>query len=399
MCVSKARRIKDSAAHVGDWLQRIEAAAVALAWIGSASGGGWLVAQWNNATAAQAYIWALGAGAIGLIAWSFWRQGQRQEAPVTPTVAGPVPPDATGDRKERIRRYRQMVQAVHEQSLRPENESKSVTWLLEQNLDFLEFRPYLSTSSFAAIYHRTIIIPPGRSEMDGTLDSILGDIDKLEESWGLREPRPSVAPETQNAPAKTVDPLKGFPGRVYAIVSAHDSRPLSVEAVHVRWHETTKRLDIAVVNTAPDTLRDFRLFVSDIRKYNSATKQFVETRLFHSAGPFVELQLLNPEHLRKNQIGALTDLFCDEPATFNFLQYDDAQLWFQGRSAAASLEDRWIRESGIWLVTLRCEASQNSRSENLMFEWHEIGHSPRPYEFPKPPRAVSKAYPPIKPVR
>src|SRR5262249_21132027 len=100
--------------------------------------------------------------------------------------AGKTAPVAQVERRQLIKRWRDMVMTIHKQTRMKKNESRSVTSLLEMNQEFLTLKPYLSEGSKAAIYGLTFIVPPDRSEMSGTLHSLLHDIDDLEKAWGLR---------------------------------------------------------------------------------------------------------------------------------------------------------------------------------------------------------------------
>jgi hypothetical protein len=89
------------------------------------------------------------------------------------------------ERKQLIRQWREMVRTIHKQARMTKNASRSITSLLEMNVDFLRFAPYMTDDTKAAVYGRTMIVPPEQSEMSGTLHAILDDINALERKWGL----------------------------------------------------------------------------------------------------------------------------------------------------------------------------------------------------------------------
>ena len=108
-------------------------------------------------------------------------------------------------------------------------------------------------------------------------------------------------------------------------------------------------------------------------------RRFVEVSAFHGTGRFVELQLLAQTDTDTGRIGGDTKLFSGSPVTFDFVHVDAAQLWFQGRTANASIEQRILQESGVWQASFRCEVGNAKRFEYLLFEWHDIAIPPRPY--------------------
>jgi len=213
----------------------------------------------------------------------------------------------------------------------------------------------------------------------------------------LRSDRPAVVDRSLPAPPSssvargelTADQRQFFQGAW--------SPPVIPDGVlHLSWDMSSDGLDIAVTNRAADTIRGYRLLLCDVRKYDFDTKKFIETPTFYGSGPFVKIQLLNPVHLAKNQIGAETELFCGYPAIFKFLRRQPAIVCFEGRTLDGSMHQCTIQESGIWRVSLRSETTNNYRDDDLMFEWHDIARPPTPYEFPTP---TSNALPPFNPLR
>ncbi len=55
----------------GDWLQRILAFITVLSWM-APTVGAWIVAKMYPATAAQAYLYTIAAGAVTLVVWFVW---------------------------------------------------------------------------------------------------------------------------------------------------------------------------------------------------------------------------------------------------------------------------------------------------------------------------------------
>ena len=84
-----------------------------------------------------------------------------------------------------LRTARSMVTDVHSQ-MRTRANKRTAKELLELHRDFPTIRPYLSERSRTAIYGRTSVVAPSQSTMDGTLHSILEDIDLMEQERGLR---------------------------------------------------------------------------------------------------------------------------------------------------------------------------------------------------------------------
>jgi hypothetical protein len=178
----------------------------------------------------------------------------------------------------------------------------------------------------------------------------------------------------------------GMPAVLLSMDTGTPAGMLSADVVRLDWHPDALGLHIDAINCTPDAIRNFRLYLVDLRKYRKEVKNFVEVPEFH-AGPFVELQLLAPSI--GTVIGGDTVLFSGNPVSFEFLVMELAALRFRGRTADASIDPRRIQHGGVWRASLRTEVGGLSRTEHLMFEWHDISIPPRPYDFPEvvsPPR-------------
>jgi hypothetical protein len=70
-----------------DWLQRYQAVWTAVAWFTGPSAGGFAIAKMNDMTTAQAYIYAVGAGSVSVIAYAVWRslRQESEKVPVNPS--------------------------------------------------------------------------------------------------------------------------------------------------------------------------------------------------------------------------------------------------------------------------------------------------------------------------
>jgi len=69
-----------------------------------------------------------------------------REVHIYSSLEKPVPASET-ERRQLIERWRKMVMTIHKQARIKNNESRSVTSLLEMNPDFLTLKPYLSERS------------------------------------------------------------------------------------------------------------------------------------------------------------------------------------------------------------------------------------------------------------
>jgi hypothetical protein len=176
--------------------------------------------------------------------------------------------------------------------------------------------------------------------------------------------------------------------------------------VNLAWHQKANGLHINATNYGADTIRDFSLYLLDVRKYQPDRKQFVEVPEFHAKGPFAKLQLLALSDVSSStmvstnttvsRLGGDTTLFSGNPVAFDFLHLDPGVTRFQGRTVDASIEMHKIQEAGIWQATLRSQVGNRHRITYLLFEWNDIAVPPKPFAFPK---QVSKAPPPINPRR
>jgi hypothetical protein len=171
--------------------------------------------------------------------------------------------------------------------------------------------------------------------------------------------------------------------RIRQLVQGHAAPPYATKppatedvegSVQLSWRQEPAALHIDALNTRAETIRDFKLFVTDIRKYHLEHKQFVEVPAFHQHGPFQELQLWSDE----NAIGAPTTLFSGSPVTFSFLYRDAAAIWFRGRTTDASVDQKVFREAGTWQVSMRSHIGNERLEHKLVFEWHDIGRAPGP---------------------
>jgi hypothetical protein len=106
--------------------------------------------------------------------------------PVSSRIFRHRPPvgTSTAARQLLIERSRAMVTDVHNKARATRNK-KTVKEHLEAHRDFPAVRQYLSERSKDAIWGRIAVVAP-ESTMDGTLHSILEDIDRLEQEWGLK---------------------------------------------------------------------------------------------------------------------------------------------------------------------------------------------------------------------
>lgn len=155
--------------------------------------------------------------------------------------------------------------------------------------------------------------------------------------------------------------------------------------VRLDWRQTDRGLYLDAVNRTPNAIRDFRLFLCDLRIYVESTRTFAEVEEFHANGSFRELEL----------VGGNLQLFSETPVMFPFLNTDATSLYFQGRTKDASMDSITIRRAGVWQATFRYEAIGKQRTEHLCF-WWSPGVQPVSYVFPTP---ISKAPPQIEPVR
>jgi hypothetical protein len=161
--------------------------------------------------------------------------------------------------------------------------------------------------------------------------------------------------------------------------------------VQLSWHQDVVGLHIDATNLRPEVILDFKLWVTDVRKYSDTNNTFVQVEFFHESP---ELQLWSETKTQATQIGGLTKLFCGSPVTFAFLYRDANAIWFKGRTRDASIEQPKLQTAdvGVWEVTLRCEVGDRARTEKLMFAWPDAGRAPTPWSFPaKPVKLVSDA--------
>jgi hypothetical protein len=97
--------------------------------------------------------------------------------------AGDVDDELRRQRQALICAWRAMVTTIHTRMQVPGNKS-TTTELLERHSAFPSIRTHLSERSKQALGN-TIIVPPDGSTMGGALHSILDDIDRTENEWGL----------------------------------------------------------------------------------------------------------------------------------------------------------------------------------------------------------------------
>jgi hypothetical protein len=155
----------------------------------------------DHASGFQVFIGGLGSAAITAWAWAGVSMVKRnraiteaaqQRAAVETEQAAQLHPTRDileegrkaqfAKREALIAKWRAMVFDVHRQ-LNAGPGDVSTTQLLEDNLDFLTFRPYMSDHTHGAIYGRMMVVPPSQSTMNGGLLCILRDVDALAKQW------------------------------------------------------------------------------------------------------------------------------------------------------------------------------------------------------------------------
>jgi hypothetical protein len=109
--------------------------------------------------------------------------------PVSSRILGQTPSQTGSSPRAQvlIQRWRNMVSEIHAQMLTRGNRD-SIASLLEAHSTFPSIRPFLSERSQAAIWGSVSMVPPDQSSMPDALHSILEDIDRMEEKWGMRQP-------------------------------------------------------------------------------------------------------------------------------------------------------------------------------------------------------------------
>ena len=87
------------------------------------------------------------------------------------------------ERQALIIEWRSMVTEVHNQM--KTSEENSAAKLLEAHTSFLSLRPFLSQETRDGLFGNSIIVPPKKSTMVGSLHSLLDDVENVEKQWGL----------------------------------------------------------------------------------------------------------------------------------------------------------------------------------------------------------------------
>jgi hypothetical protein len=171
-----------------------------------------------------------------------------------------------------------------------------------------------------------------------------------------------------------------------------DFTALPSKEIRIEWCPESNGLQIHVTNLTANTVRDFRLLVTDVLKYFPELDKFGEVAEFHPTGPFKELQLMLPAEPTTTTIGGDATLFCGTPVKFDFLHKDSSNVWFKGRTKEASVELQQIPAVGIWQVTFRLQVGHRFRAQHGLFQWKDKGSVPEPYQFPpKKTKTVSTA--------
>jgi len=105
----------------------------------------------------------------------------------TADKAGTVPSDSDGHAKS-IRRFLNMVTAVHNQSRLQENAGRTTLGLLQATPEFRHLYPYLAKTTKRSLAQEGVIaVKPQGSEMDGALSLVEIDIYKLAKKWRVKD--------------------------------------------------------------------------------------------------------------------------------------------------------------------------------------------------------------------
>jgi hypothetical protein len=349
----------------------------------------------------------VGLTILGLVAYSSWKQQHTTARPAGPIQTTPPEPSRLRRTRALLRQAAQMARANPFRSKEKPSgysfdDSIKAAWPLHVTIpQFLRGALFLPTR--ATEYEQFMNAEREKRGTQALPESAALFLERAADQLTEAELDPSfLLPQTfkqfreadnwPEADRQSVEPGVGGIAQGEVLGRPTGIGVLPEGIVRLEWHQDAQGLHINASNCAADTIRDFRLFLVDVRKYQKEHNQFVEVPAFHTNGPFVELQLQAPTNT--NAIGGNTTLFSGNPVRFDFLHMDPGVVRFQGRTADASIDMRRIQESGIWQASLRCEAGDRRRNEYLLFEWHDIAVPPRPFVFPK---SVSKAPPPTGP--
>lgn len=157
--------------------------------------------------------------------------------------------------------------------------------------------------------------------------------------------------------------------------------------ISLKWKEFESGLDIEVISTWAEAIRNFELFVVDLRR-RSSSGRFVDVPEYHQSGPFQQVKLHGASHL-----------FCESPERQRFLKITPGGgLQLSGLTTSSPSFQLAIHTGGIWEVSLRhASADHQHGSGKLCFEWTP-GTVPKPWSPPIP--AISpRPHPPsiVKP--
>jgi hypothetical protein len=161
------------------------------------------------------------------------------------------------------------------------------------------------------------------------------------------------------------------------------------DEIRLEFWAIRHKLHIRVFNNTPNAIRDFRLYVTEMRLYSETHKAFVEVPAMHARGPFKKLELLAEP--------PITGIFPGHPTLLQFVSIEKTGhttllLTFKGRTEDASMETRAIDQGGLWRVDFEISAVGKTGRASLKFRWSP-GAAPEPYEDPP---VASKAPPPVR---
>jgi hypothetical protein len=183
----------------------------------------------------------------------------------------------------------------------------------------------------------------------------------------------AVAPNAQTGAQTPVAQTKpSFGGAVLdAIASVRVPQFEIPKHISLKWKEYDAGLDVEVTSTWAEVIRNFSLFVVNLKRRSSSGK-FVDVPEYHENGPFQEVKLHGS-----------SSLYCESPDRRLFVKVTPGGgLQFGGTTASNPSYQLAFHTGGIWEVSLRHESAVHQHgSDKLHFEWTP-GNLPVPWQPP-----------------
>ncbi len=158
-----------------------------------------------------------------------------------------------------------------------------------------------------------------------------------------------------------------------AILGPQFVGPTATGPVSLSWRpggnlESPQGLHLNAENLTSETIRDFRLLISDL-KWQRSNGDFVEDE---DLGQFVELLLHGPK-----------ELYSEKPKQYDFVRLVLAErLEFQGHLKNEPMQQKRIHRHGVWRAKFRAKyRGEESQSWTLHFRW-ERDKAPEGIEWP-----------------